>query len=231
MAHFYPNPWWVLVIAIAILAGCGGAEERKAKYLERGKTYYESENYDKATVEFKNVLQIDPKVAEAWYYMAKISEKLEDWRTTFGNYAKVVELDPSNVDAHRRLGHYHLVLGSQEGAEEQVDWLLENSPNDPDAMTMQAVILARNGDLDGAIAKANEALKLHPEHAPVSAVLAQLYREKGDLELVVKTLEKSVEQSPEQSPDQVARKLNLARAYADSGKYDAAISVLGALIA
>ena len=50
---------------ISGLAACGGAEDRKAKYFERGKELFEQGNYVKSELEFKNVLQIDPKQAEA----------------------------------------------------------------------------------------------------------------------------------------------------------------------
>ncbi|HHJ14072.1 MAG TPA: tetratricopeptide repeat protein, partial [Gammaproteobacteria bacterium] len=50
-------------IIVLGLAGCGGKEERKAAYLERGKAYLAEKNFDKAKIEFKNVLQIDPKDA------------------------------------------------------------------------------------------------------------------------------------------------------------------------
>ena len=74
------------LLFVFMLAGCGGAEERKAKYLERGKAYFEEENYDKARVEFKNVLQIDPKSAAPYFYLGKIAEKEQEWRKAFGNY-------------------------------------------------------------------------------------------------------------------------------------------------
>ena len=64
-----------LFLAIFILAGCGGAEGRKAKYLERGKNYFKEEKYDKAAVELKNVLQIDPKHAEAYFLLARVKRK------------------------------------------------------------------------------------------------------------------------------------------------------------
>ena len=64
----------VLFFVALIISGCGGAEQRKAKYLERGKDYLEQQNYDKAIVEFKNVLQIDPKTAVGYYYLGRIAE-------------------------------------------------------------------------------------------------------------------------------------------------------------
>ena len=74
------------LLFVFMLGGCGGAEERKAKYLERGKAYFEEENYDKATVEFKNVLQIDPKAGAPYFYLGKIAEKEQEWRTAFGKF-------------------------------------------------------------------------------------------------------------------------------------------------
>ena len=56
----------LLIVAVAALTACGGAEQRKAKYLEKGKAYIEQENYDKAVIELRNALQIDPKLAEAY---------------------------------------------------------------------------------------------------------------------------------------------------------------------
>jgi Tfp pilus assembly protein PilF len=88
-----------VLLVVFMLAGCGGAEERKAKYLERGKAYFEEQNYEKARVEFKNVLQIDPKTAAPYFYLGKIEEKSQNWRKAFGNYSKAVELDPELIDA------------------------------------------------------------------------------------------------------------------------------------
>ena len=107
-----------VLLFVFMLAGCGGAEERKAKYLERGKVYFEEENYDKARVEFKNVLQIDQKSAGPYFYMGKIAEKEQEWRKAFGNYSKAVELDPEHVDARIHLGRFYVLTGDVDKADE-----------------------------------------------------------------------------------------------------------------
>ncbi|MBI5041292.1 MAG: tetratricopeptide repeat protein, partial [Gammaproteobacteria bacterium] len=89
----------VTALAALMLIGCGGAEERKAKYMERGKAYIAEENWDKARVEIKNVLQIDPKSAEAYYLIGQVEEKQQEWGKAFANYSKAVELDPELIDA------------------------------------------------------------------------------------------------------------------------------------
>ena len=111
----------VVLLTAILLGGCGGAEERKAKYLERGKAYFAEENYEKAQVEFKNVLQIDPKTADPYFYLGQIAEKDQDWRKAFGNYSKAVELDPELVDARIRLGRFYVLAGETDKASEQAE--------------------------------------------------------------------------------------------------------------
>ena len=133
----------VFLLIVAILAGCGGAEERKAKYLERGKAYFEEQNYEKAAVEFKNVLQIDPKTAAPYYYLGRIAEQDQDWRKAFGYYGKAVELDPELIDARVHLGRFYLLAGDMEKSSEQADEVLKREPANADAQVLRASLLMR----------------------------------------------------------------------------------------
>ena len=102
------------LLTVLLLAGCGGAEERKAKYLERGIAYFEEDNFDKAKIEFKNVLQIDPKTAAPHYYLGRIAESQQQWRKAFGSYGKAVELDPGLLEARTRLAVSYTHLRAHE---------------------------------------------------------------------------------------------------------------------
>ncbi|HLD08674.1 MAG TPA: tetratricopeptide repeat protein, partial [Methylophilaceae bacterium] len=98
-----------LLLVAVMLVSCGGKEARMAKYMEKGKDYMEQQNYDKARVEFKNVLQIDPKYAEAYYLLGKIEESKANWQKAFGDYFKAVELDPNHIAAQASLGRFYLL--------------------------------------------------------------------------------------------------------------------------
>ena len=141
----------VFLLIVAILAGCGGAEERKAKYLERGKAYFEEQNYEKAAVEFKNVLQIDPKTAAPYYYLGRIAEQDQEWRQAFGYYGKAVELDPELIDARIHLGRFYLLAGDMEKSSEQADEVLKREPANADAQVLRASLLMRQEKQDDAI--------------------------------------------------------------------------------
>ena len=56
------------------LANCtqSSAEEKKAKHYERGMSYFNDEKYREALIEFKNVIQLDPKDAQAYHQLALI---------------------------------------------------------------------------------------------------------------------------------------------------------------
>ncbi len=122
MGTLVNNRNWLAGLLVAlVLVGCTSAEERAAKYLQSGKALYEQGNYEKATLEFKNVLQIDPKHVESRYLLGRIQQTKQNWRAAFDNYSRVVELDPTHVDARVRLGNLYLLGNAPEKAMEMAE--------------------------------------------------------------------------------------------------------------
>ena len=101
-------------VLIMSLVACGGADERKIKYLEKGKAYLLEKNYDKARIEIKNVLQIDPKFAEAYYLMGQLEEKKKQLSKSLSSYKKAIELDPSHIKAKVALAKIYVIAGTED---------------------------------------------------------------------------------------------------------------------
>lgn len=213
-----------VVLSMAmLLASCGGKEERKAKYLERGKAYLAEENWDKARIEIKNVLQIDPKSAEAYYLMGQVEEKRQEWSKAYGNYSKAVELDPGLVDARARLAQFYLLQANvfksqddREGeakalgqAQQAIDDVLNKQPTSVAGRTLQASMLQREGKVDEAISLLESVVKDDPSYGPAAGLLASLYELAGRSSDAEKLLIRSIETAKESIP----LKLHLAQLY------------------
>ena len=97
---------WLVTL---LMGGCGDPAVSMLRHLEQGKNYLEQNNYEKARVELKNALQIDPKAAEAYYFLGRVEEHHKDWRAALGYYARAIELDSGLLDAHIRLGRFYLL--------------------------------------------------------------------------------------------------------------------------
>src|SRR3989344_9253087 len=136
----------VLLLAVLLISGCGGAESRKAKYLTKGKAYIEEKNYDKAKIEIKNALQIDPKFAEGYYIMGTVEEARQNWQAAFGNYSKVLELDPEHIGAKGKLGRLHLMAGNVDEATKMADAILATDPKHFGGRTLKAAVMGRKDD-------------------------------------------------------------------------------------
>ena len=190
---------WLLTAALSLtlgLSACGSKEERKAEHMTKGLAFLEQADYDKARVEFKNVLQIDPKDAEGFYRIGLIEEREENWRSAFGNYLKAVELNPGLTDAQVRLGRLYLLAGENAKAEEIVQTLLAKNPNEVGGRTLKAAMLARGGNLEAAIAEASAVTAANPQYAEAFGLLAGLYARKGDLGRAQETLRQGLKGTP-----------------------------------
>src|SRR5262245_52125693 len=103
----------VLCLFMTLLyMGCdwSSPEARKAKHLERAKSYLEKSQYQEALIEYANVAQADPKDANAHYQLALIYMKLggiPNLQAAFAELTRSLQLDKNNQDAQLKLGEIY----------------------------------------------------------------------------------------------------------------------------
>jgi len=66
----------LFLVAVMISACSGGKADRIASHMSKANDYMESGNYEKARVEYSNVLQMDQKNVAAMFGRAQVQEKL-----------------------------------------------------------------------------------------------------------------------------------------------------------
>ena len=69
------------------------------RVLENVTLQIEEGDFVKAELEFKNVLQIDPKDAEARYMLGQTAERQQQWRRAFSAYSGALEVNPKHLNA------------------------------------------------------------------------------------------------------------------------------------
>jgi tetratricopeptide (TPR) repeat protein len=181
---------------INVLTGCGGAEERKAEHLERGKKYLEERNFDKAKIEFKNVLQIDPKVSKPYFYLGQIEEAQKNWRDSFALYQKAGELDPNDLDVKVRLAKLYMLGKQLDKADALLSAVLSVKPEDIDARMVKAGLSTLRGDQAAAIDELSRITAEQPSRAEAFFVLAMLHSQQNNLDEAERVLEQGVSANP-----------------------------------
>lgn len=193
-----------LVSAIAVaLISCGGAEERKVKYLEKGKAYIEEQNFEKAKIEIKNVLQIDPKFAEAHFFMGQINEQEKEYRKAIGNYLKAIELDPEHISAKINLARIYVLAGTDEMVEKARQNIREVKQTDPDnleADLLSAVIDYKSGSKKQGISKLEGVVAKDKNMVEAINILVNAYLSEGNEEKAINLLREGAKNNPRAVP-------------------------------
>ena len=208
------------------LAACGGAEDRKAKYFERGKALFEEGNYVKAGLEFKNVLQIDPKHAEAWYMLGRVAEKQQEWRNAFGAYAGALDADAGHVPAMVGQGHLYRLSGANDKALEVAETALGLAPDDADALVLRSATRAQLGETEAAVADARAALRSDPDNVRAISLMAMFSANEGKFDEAIGLAKQGIEKHPRDN----SLHLLLVGLYEKKGERAQAVEMLQRLI-
>lgn len=177
-----------IVVLVSSLTACGSAESRKQRYYDRGLSYLDAHKYDKAALEFRNALQIDPHFTQARLELGRTAERMGDPRAALGQYQAVVDAEPGNVQARVLEGRLLVVGGYPRRAVDLVAAALSTHPDDAGLLTVRGAARAQLGDAAGAMADASEAYKHAPDDDYVVALLASVLKRGGRTDQAISVL-------------------------------------------
>ncbi len=131
----------LLLFFLVSVSACGGPEDKKMKFYNRGMSLYEQGDYVKAVLEFKNALQVDQKFAKAYQMLGMTYLNQNDFRQAYGTLRKAVELDAGLFEAQVALGKL-LVLGRKsDEALAKAELVLRQEPDNQEALNLRATCL------------------------------------------------------------------------------------------
>lgn len=195
--QFRFNGWQCCTVALVLLlSACGSPEEREAEYLESGKELYESGDFAKAAIEFRNALQINPTGVEARYFTGLIFEKKGNLRAAASAFHEVVLQDPTNRDAQLKIGQFALLNGDAAEASLRADKAIELQPAKSDGHTMKAAAFLMLGKLVEAEAEARAALAISPNDPDATIVLASQRARQGRFDDAMVLVDGSLKANP-----------------------------------
>ncbi len=187
----------VLAALTFIVSACGGSEEREAAHLQRGKELYEAGDTTRASLEFRNALQINATNAEAMYYLGLIAEREGNLAQAFNYFRRTIDQDLKHVPGLIKVGQYALGSDDRPMARDMAERALAVDPANADAHAIKAGVFLRDQDYTRAEAEANLALKTDPASVPALSVMAGLRVRQGRANEAIQILDGAIAKNPE----------------------------------
>ncbi|MCB9553997.1 MAG: tetratricopeptide repeat protein [Myxococcales bacterium] len=128
-----------------------------------------------AVVFFEAARQVEPESAARWNNLGTALAAAGDFAAARAAVAVAVELDPGDGLARLNLARYTLHAGDAAGARALLDALVAEAPT-ADALGLRGVVRGNAGDVEGAAADFEAALRIDPAQPEARAGIEQVRR-------------------------------------------------------
>ncbi|MFT6439712.1 tetratricopeptide repeat protein [Cycloclasticus pugetii] len=188
----------VLLVSFCGLTACGSPADSAARFIESGKELLAENKPEKARIEFKNAIQVDPKVAEPYYQLALLDEKAKNWKSMYANLLRVEQLNPLHHEATVKLGQMYLLSGNNEFAMERADKVLSVEPENTLAWILKSSIELKKENYNLAMEHIERALQIEPSNIEGISLKAILLNKQGNVEQALALLTETIKKEPDQ---------------------------------
>jgi tetratricopeptide (TPR) repeat protein len=160
----------MLMAAAAMLGGCS-ADSKKSGHLAKANQFFQAGDYEKAEIEYKNVLQIDQRHGLSVARLGIIYFDQGRLSSPLAYLVAAHRFDPKDPEVRIRLAKSYMVANKIEDARTILNELLAQNPQHAEALTLLAETAPRLKD----VAQVRERLRQLPNNsAPALTALALL---------------------------------------------------------
>lgn len=191
-----PCAWLMALLLLVGLAGCQSSEEEIQAFLDSARTLHDQGDDEKATLQLRNVLQLDGANVEANLMMAEYYENRHDWARMFGHLERVIERDPSSIAARLKIARLMLMQNEFDSAAEQVAAVEAQEPDNAQAMMLRGVLVLREGDQNGGLELAKRAYLADISNIELVGAYASMLMATGNAGEAAQVIAQALEASP-----------------------------------
>jgi tetratricopeptide (TPR) repeat protein len=171
----------LVAVTLSIVVGVScSPRSQTARYLARADQYFELGQYDKAEIEYINVLHADPSNLRALSRLGSLYFEQGRLGRAIPCLLKARELDPKNLDLRVKLGFVYLAGGRFREARDEAYFVLAGRPQDGEAPLLLAEAAVAPQDIEEARQRLQKLPSPTTATAPQQVALATLYFRQRD---------------------------------------------------
>jgi len=156
--------------------------------LGRARIAYHKQDREQASELIEEVLQRDPRSADAWMMQGGLLSNAGDQKGAISAYQRALEIDPEMGAARAAKVSAYISLGEYDTAGEEIEKLRSTYPNSYLTYYLDALVQFQKQDLNRALTLVHDALKLAPSHLPSQLLAGSIYYQKGQYKQAVEYL-------------------------------------------
>jgi formylglycine-generating enzyme required for sulfatase activity/uncharacterized protein with PIN domain len=210
----------VILIIVAIVNGItlapatassSSSLQSAQAYFDKGKSYYDNNDFDNAITQFNEAIRLEPNNAEAYFKRGSAYWRKDQIDIAIRDFDNALGLDPNHYWAYMSRGMAYLDKDQYDTAIGDFDTAIRLDPNPDLSFPYRERGLAywKKGQYDTAIRDFDNALGLDPYDILAYINRGQLYRQLGQRDRAIQDLEKAL--SLNSNMDEVKKELQEIR--------------------
>lgn len=185
----------LLVVAVIWTGGCS-REAKRDRHLRRAETYFASAEYEKAIIEYRNALRMDPTNRTVLLRVARIL--FDQGSPLRGMQAlQAAQSEPEDPILRCRLAEFHILSGDHESGRKELLEVLSASPTNHEALRVLAGPGTSPQELTDTEAYLQQRDQEYPDSAPILLARAAILGREDRLDVAEPLVRRALELEPD----------------------------------